>query len=60
MVWSLISSYRLPSYGDSRYGIHLKKTDEFGIYSFFVHDDGKTSSSYGRLDPMPSEQRVLL
>ena len=35
---------------DSRYGIHLKNTDEFAIYSLFVHDDGHASYSYYRSD----------
>jgi hypothetical protein len=42
--------FRLPSYADVRYGIHLKQTDEYGVYSFFVHDDGKVSSRYARSD----------
>ena len=41
-----IGVFRLPSYADIRYGIHLKQTDEYGVYSFFVHDDGKVSSRY--------------
>ncbi|SFO17649.1 hypothetical protein SAMN05216330_10291 [Bradyrhizobium sp. Ghvi] len=45
-----IGVFHLPSYADVRYGIHLKKTDEYGVYSFFVHDDGKISSRYARSD----------
>lgn len=45
-----IGVFRLPSYADVRYGIHLKRTDEYGVYSFFVHDDGKVSSRYSRSD----------
>jgi hypothetical protein len=45
-----IGVFRLPSYADVRYGIHLKQTDEYGVYSFFVHDDGKVSSRYARSD----------
>jgi hypothetical protein len=39
-----------PALSDVRYGIHLKQTDEYGVYSFFVHDDGKISSRYARSD----------
>ena len=35
---------------DSRYGIHLKSTDEFAIYSLFVYEDGHASYSYYRSD----------
>jgi hypothetical protein len=45
-----IGVFRLPSYADIRYGVHLKPTDEYGVYSFFVHDDGKISSRYARSD----------
>ena len=34
-----------------RYGIHLKRTNEFGIYSFFVYDDGHEFQSFCRSDP---------
>jgi hypothetical protein len=43
-----IGVFRLPSHADVRYGVHLKRTDEYGVYSFFVHDDGKVSSQYTR------------
>ena len=41
-----IGVFGLPSYADVRYGIHLKQTNEYGVYSFFVHDDGKISSRF--------------
>jgi hypothetical protein len=43
---------RLPSLADVRYGIHIKSTNEFGIYSFFVFDDGRIHNSYYRSDPL--------
>ena len=55
-----ISVYRLPSYADIKYGIHLKKTDEYGVYSFFVHDDGKISTSYCRSEPTFSNESHLM
>ena len=41
----------LRHFAENRYGIHLKRTGEFAIYSFFVFDDGKISYSYYRSDP---------
>jgi len=38
----------LQSVGENRYGINLKRTGEFAIYSFFVFDDGRISYSYYR------------
>ena len=38
----------LPSFADIRYGIHFKKSDEYGIYSFFVHDNGYGQHSWYR------------
>ncbi len=41
----------LHHFAENRYGIHLKRTGEFAIYSFFMFDDGRTSYSYYRSDP---------
>jgi hypothetical protein len=41
---------RLPSFADQRYGICVKKTNEYGIYSFFVFDDGRTRHAFYRSD----------
>ena len=41
----------LPYFAENRYGVHLKRTNEFAIYSFFVFDDGRTSDSSYRSDP---------
>ena len=41
----------LRHFAENRYGIHLKRTGEFAIYSFFVFDNGKISYSYYRSDP---------
>lgn len=38
----------LHHFAESRYGIHLKRTNEFAIYSYFMFDDGRTSYSYYR------------
>jgi hypothetical protein len=54
-----IGIFRLPSYADVRYGIHLKQTDEHGVYSFFVHDDGKISSHYSRSDQSFENETAL-
>ena len=43
---------RLISRTDVRYGIHIKSTNEFGIYSFFVFDDGRIHHSHYRSDPL--------
>jgi hypothetical protein len=43
-----IGVFRLHSYADVRYGVHLKQTNEYGVYSFFVHDDSKISKFYRR------------
>ena len=41
----------LRHFPDDRYGIHIKRTNEFGIYSFYVFDDGESRHSYYRSDP---------
>lgn len=49
----------LHHFAENRYGIHLKRTGEFAIYSFFMFDDGRTSYSYYRSDPtFEQEQRL--
>ena len=40
----------LPHFAEMRYGVHLKRTNEFGIYSSFEFDDGRTLESYYRSD----------
>ena len=40
----------LSHYAEDRYGIHLKHTNEFGIYSLYVYDDGRASHSFYRSD----------
>jgi hypothetical protein len=40
----------LPHFAENRYGIHLKHTNEFGIYSFYISDDGQVRRSYYRSD----------
>ena len=41
----------LPHFAENRYGVHLKRTNEFAIYSFFAFDDGRFSYSFFRSDP---------
>jgi hypothetical protein len=54
-----IGVFRLQSYADVRYGIHLKDTNEYGVYSFFIHDDSKTSTSYSRSDASFGNEQAL-
>ncbi|MCA1531432.1 hypothetical protein I6F21_02525 [Bradyrhizobium sp. NBAIM03] len=54
-----IGVFQLPSYADVRYGIHLKEANEYGIYSFFVHDDGKVSSRFSRSDASFENETAL-
>lgn len=45
---------------DYRYGIHLKNSNEFAIYSTFVYDDGRTTCNHYRSDSKFEKQKVLL
>jgi hypothetical protein len=49
----------LPHFAENRYGVHLKRTNEFGIYSFFVFDDGRIHYSYYRSDPTFTQEQPL-
>jgi hypothetical protein len=49
----------LPHFAENRYGVHLKRTNEFGIYSFFVFDDGRISYSFYRSDPTFQQEQGL-
>lgn len=44
---------------DNTYGIHVKNTDQFAIYSSFVYDDGKTTKSYYRSDSKFEKKELL-
>lgn len=35
-------------FAEVQYGVHLKAENEFGLYGFFVFDDGKTHENYYR------------
>lgn len=35
----------MPHFDETLYGVHLKVTNEYGIYSHFVFDDGRSSQS---------------
>lgn len=50
---------RLPHFAEIRYGVHLKQTNEFGIYSFFVYDDDQISRSFYRTDPTFETEQLL-
>ena len=41
---------KLPHFAEIRYGVHLKRTNEFGIYSSF-YDEGQFLDSFYRTDP---------
>jgi hypothetical protein len=44
---------------DHLYSIHLKRTNEFAIYSVFVFDSGDTSKSYYRSDSTFENEKLL-
>src|SRR5262249_19546446 len=44
---------------ENRYGVHFKDTNEWGLYSFFVFDDGRVSYYYYRSDSTFQEERIL-
>ena len=44
---------------DNCYGVHFKDTNEYGLYSFFVHDDNHISERYYRSDSSFQEERLL-
>jgi len=46
-------------FAETRYGIHFKDTDEYGLWGRYVHDDGRASFSYYRSDPTFTEEKLL-
>jgi hypothetical protein len=38
----------LPHFAENRYGVHFKRTSEYGIYSFYLFEDGRQSHSFYR------------
>jgi hypothetical protein len=44
---------------DNLYGIHIKRTNEFAIYSVFHYDGGGTSTSHYRSDSTFEEEVYL-
>jgi hypothetical protein len=50
---------RVPHFAENRYGVHFKDTNEFGLYGFFVSDDGRIFHSYYRSDDTFEEVRLL-
>lgn len=49
----------LRHFAENRYGIHLKRTNEFAIFAFFMFDDGRTSHRYYRSDPTFEQEEDL-
>ena len=47
----------LPHFAENRYGIHLKRTNEFGIYAFF--GDEKIHKIFYRTDPNFDTEEML-
>lgn len=51
---------RLQTLGeDLRFGVHLKDTNEYGLYSFYVFDDGNITYSYSRSDSSFDAEEAL-
>jgi hypothetical protein len=46
-------------FAESRYGVHFKDTNEYGLYSFYLFDDGHISHSYYRSDAGFENERRL-
>lgn len=44
---------------EERYGIHLKDSNEFGLYGYFCFDDGRIHQSYYRSDAMFEKEECL-
>jgi hypothetical protein len=40
--WADVAVHNVPHIAEVRLGIHLKRSNEFGLYGFFMNDDGKT------------------
>lgn len=55
----IYSVRKIPSLLDNRFGVHLKRNDQFAIHSFYVRDDGHISRSYYRSDASFAEETVL-
>ncbi|WP_036291391.1 hypothetical protein [Methylosinus sp. PW1] len=55
-----IEVIRLHSLGpDIEYGVIFQETGEFGVYSFFVHDDGRRTQMYARTDQSFNKRQHL-
>jgi hypothetical protein len=50
---------RLSHYAENRFGVRVKKTNEYGIYGSFVNDNGKTYQSYYRSDSSFDKEEYL-
>jgi 3-hydroxy-3-methylglutaryl CoA synthase len=49
----------VPHFAEKRYGIHLKDTNEFGLYGYFVSDDGRIYDGYYQSDQTFQQERYL-
>ena len=49
-VYGKTSVQQVPHFAESRYGIHLRDTNAYGLHGIFYHDDGEVFESYYRSD----------
>ena len=47
------------SFPDMCYALHIKRTNEYAIFSRFIHDDGHTSDNYFRSDSTFEKEQLL-
>lgn len=57
--WPDWSVRRVSHYAENRFGIHDKRTNQFGLYGFFIADDGRTFRSWYRSDPSFEQEEHL-
>lgn len=50
---------RVDHFAENRRGIYLKRTGEYGLYTFFQSDEGKSYDGYYRSDPGFEKQQPL-
>src|SRR6516225_7332327 len=47
---NVFAAHYVHHFAENRYGFHFKDTDEFGLYGFFLADNGKMYQHYYRSD----------
>jgi hypothetical protein len=47
---AVLAVHYVPHFAENRYGFHFKDTNEFGLYSSFISDEGKDYQSFYRSD----------